>query len=338
MKAFVTGATGLLGSNLVEQLLVQGFEVKALVRSRSKAEQLLPDSEQLTLIEGDMEDIPGFAEHLNETAFLFHTAAYFREAFSGIGNHWDKLQKINVTQTIQLFEVAEKQEVQRIIHTSSVASIAKLDNGHLATEADLAISARIHEPYAKSKILGDLAIAEFCSTHSTPVITIHPAWMFGPGDAAPTAGGRFILDFLQQKLPGVINRTGIEIVDVRDVVQVMIQAGLNSVGSDRFIAAGHFVSLAELCAVLEQTTGIPAPKHRLPVPLVLAIAGLTERWATFRKQPALLTINGVLSLTERKRVSAAKAKRELGITFRPLAQTMNDAVQWYLQKQPEYLS
>jgi dihydroflavonol-4-reductase len=338
MKAFVTGATGLLGSNLVKQLLAQGYIVKALVRSQQKAEQFLPHSSNLSLIEGDMENVSSFAEHLRGIDVLFHTAAYFREAFSGIGDHWDKLQKINVTETIRLFEIAEAQGVGRIIHTSSVASIAALGNEKLATEADLAAPEQARELYAKSKILGDQAIAEFCKTHSIPVITVHPSWMFGPGDAAPTAGGRFILDFLAQKLPGIITHTGIEVVDVRDVAQVMIKAALTTTASDRFIASGHFVSIAELCAVLEQVTGIPAPKRQLPVKLVLAIAWFSERWAAFRKEPALLTVNSVRSLTGRKRVSVAKAERELGVTFQPLAITMSDAVQWYLQNQPERLN
>lgn len=337
MQAFVTGATGLLGNNLVQALLAQGFSVKALVRSPQKSAQLLPQSDRLSLIQGDMENVAGFAEELRGVDVLFNTAAYFREAFSGMGDHWAMLEKINITETIRLFEMADQMGVQRIVHTSSSASIAKLAPGKLSTEADLEVPENASELYAKSKILGDRAIAQFCQTHRIPVITIHPGWMFGPWDAAPTAGGRFVLDFMQQKLPGIIMGTGVDVVDVRDVVQVMIQSATQCQTSDRFIATGHFTSLAELSAVLEQTTGVAAPKQKLPLPLVFTIAWLTERWAAIRKQPALLTVNGITSISQKKQVSSAKAQQTLGIRFRPLAQTMTDTAQWYRQHRPELL-
>src|SRR5215468_6571838 len=100
MKAFVTGSTGLLGSNLVNALVAAGYEVKALARSRAKAEKVLGHT-QVEIVVGDIENIAAFAPQMAGTDVLFHTAAYVREMFAP-GNHWPKLEKINIQGTLEL--------------------------------------------------------------------------------------------------------------------------------------------------------------------------------------------------------------------------------------------
>src|SRR5918994_6485261 len=114
MKAFVTGATGLLGNNLVRALRAEGHDVRALVRSDTKARQLLGDT-GAELVLGDMEDVPGFAETLAGCDVVFHTAAYFREYYAS-GDHWPKLKAINVHGTLALAEAAHTRGVRRLIH------------------------------------------------------------------------------------------------------------------------------------------------------------------------------------------------------------------------------
>jgi dihydroflavonol-4-reductase len=105
MKAFVTGATGLLGNNLVRELLGRGYEVKALVRSREKAEKLFGDL-AIEYVVGDMEDVPAFAAELAGSDVLFHTAAYFREYYQPGEDHWGKLKRINIDGTVEILNAA----------------------------------------------------------------------------------------------------------------------------------------------------------------------------------------------------------------------------------------
>src|SRR5271154_25892 len=102
--AFVTGATGLLGNNLVRALVERGHRVKALVRSRAKAKELLGGLD-VEIVEGDMKDISSFQEALRGVDVLFHTAAFFRDSYKG-GRHWDELFRVNVTGTEALLEAA----------------------------------------------------------------------------------------------------------------------------------------------------------------------------------------------------------------------------------------
>lgn len=76
---FVTGATGLLGNNLVRQLLAEGYHVKALVRSRQKANKQFALHDELDIIVGDMTDVSSFESHFNGCESVFHTAAFFRD-------------------------------------------------------------------------------------------------------------------------------------------------------------------------------------------------------------------------------------------------------------------
>ena len=126
MKAFVTGSTGFLGSNLVIALLERGYEVKALARNRQKAQKVLGNL-KLEIVEGDLDNIAAFAPALQDCDVLFHTAAYFCEYYAP-GNHWATLEKLNVTATIELLTAAEKHGVKRAVHTSSSGVIGMKPN------------------------------------------------------------------------------------------------------------------------------------------------------------------------------------------------------------------
>src|SRR5260221_7704683 len=130
--AFVTGATGLLGSNLVQALLDQGHEVSGLVRSKEKALGVFPD-EKIDFVTGDMSDVAAFAPRLAGCDVLFHTAAYFREYYQP-GDHKGTLEKINVQGTVDLLIAAEKQGIKKAIHISSAGVIGRKPDGGAGDE------------------------------------------------------------------------------------------------------------------------------------------------------------------------------------------------------------
>ena len=332
MKAFVTGGTGMLGNNLVRELVGQGHEVRVLVRSEEKAERLL-EGLGVEFVRGDMTNVWDFAPALDGVDVLFHTAAYFRETFAP-GDHWPKLEQINVANTVGLFHEAERSGVEKIVHTSSNTTIRKREDGRVSDEGDLATPEEALGLYAKSKVIGDAAIARFVEKHAVSVVTVKPSWMIGPWDAAPTSGGQFVLDFLNRNLPVVLD-SGVDVADARDVSRVLLTVAEHGEGGESYIATARYVSQAELMVMLESATGVPAPTRRVPTSLALAAAWANERIAAATGRQSSLSVNGVRALTDKKRTSAAKAEQELGSTFRPLEETMRDTVAWYLEHQPE---
>ena len=157
MKAFVTGSTGLLGNNLVQALLAQGHEVKALARSQRKAEQLLGDT-ATEIVLGDMDDVAAFADELEGCDVLFHGAAFFREYYQP-GDHWATLKRINVDAVIEIFEAAEARGVRRAIFVSSSGTVGEGTNGTPGDETAPPPAIAADNLYFRSKVLADEAVA-----------------------------------------------------------------------------------------------------------------------------------------------------------------------------------
>jgi dihydroflavonol-4-reductase len=217
--AFVTGATGLLGNNLVRALVGRGHRVKALVRSRAKAREQLSGL-PVEVVEGDLNDLSSFKEALRGTDVLFHTAAFFRDSYKG-GRHWDELFRVNVKGTEALLQAAYEAGLRRLVHTSS-GGVLDGPPGTLVDETMPRAEADAND-YFRSKILTDRAIRAFLSEHADfQVAFVLPGFMFGPGDMGPTASGQLVLDFARRKLPGLVPGS-FAVVDARDVAEFSVR-------------------------------------------------------------------------------------------------------------------
>src|ERR1051326_7714842 len=323
---FVTGATGLLGSNLVQALLEQGYGVRGLVRSKEKAQRVFPGS-PIDFVTGDMSNVAEFAARLGGCDVLFHTAAYFREYYQP-GNHKATLEKINVQGTVDLLIAAEKRGVKKAVHISSAGVIGRKPDGSAGDENTLPDDHATKNLYFSSKIDTELAIKRFLKERSLPVTMVLPSWMWGPGDSAPTAAGKLVIDYLNRKLPGVVDG-GSSIVDVRDVAQATITAADRGKSGERYIVGGHYFDFAEILATLERVTGVPAPARKIPYALSLAVAAASQSWASVTGGKALVTLAGVRTIHGKNQVDSSKAIRELGASFRPFEETVRDEVQWF---------
>jgi len=326
MLVFVTGATGLLGSNLVQALLDQGHQVRGLVRSKEKAQRVFPNA-KIDFVSGDMKNVAGFAASLAGCDVLLHTAAYFREYYQP-GDHKASLEKINVQGTVDLLIAAEKQGVKKAIHISSSGVIGNKPDGSAGDENTLPDDHATSNLYFVSKIDTELAIQRFLKERKLPVVMILPSWMWGPGDSAPTAAGKLVLDFLNRKIPGVLDG-GCSMVDARDVAHATINAMDRGKSGERYIVGGQYFDLAQVLATLARVTGVPAPTRKIPYGLSLAVGAASQTWARITGNPALITIAGLRIMHAKVAVDSAKAMRELGASFRPFEDTVRDEVEWF---------
>lgn len=327
MQVMVTGATGLLGNNLVKHLVSQGYAVRALVRSPTKAQQLLGGLANVELIVGDMTNVSGFAGALSGCDVLFHTAAYFREYYQP-GNHASSLEQINVAAAVELFQEAARRGVRRVINTSSAGIVGKKLNGSPGDEETPPGRIAIANQYFQSKVRAEQALNRVATRLGLEVIHILPGLMFGPGDAGPTASGKIVLEFLARQLPGVPDGGGC-IVDARDVAAAMVAAAEREIAGARYIVAGEYRSIAGVMALLSTITGVPAPQQKVPYLVMLVVAWVHQTTAWLLGREARLSVIGVRSMHAKLNASSALAKRELGVTFRPLEQTLRDEVAWF---------
>lgn len=325
---FVTGSTGLLGNNLVRMLLEKGVRVRALVRSRAKAQQQFAGL-NVEIVEGDMGNVSGFSHALSGVDTVFHTAAFFRDNYKG-GRHWDELYQTNVKGTADLLAAAYQAGVRRFVHTSSIAVLdgkpdAPIDETMLRDEANA-------DDYFRSKILSEREVLAFLERHpDMGGVVVLPGWMHGPGDAGPTSAGQTVLDFVNRKLPGVIP-VSFSVVDARDVAQALILASEKGRRGERYLAAGNHYTMAELMDAMEKVSGVSAPRRNVPIALLYIIAFIQELWARVSGKPVLLSMATVRLITHeagKTHFNAAKSQQELGLTFRPLEETLRDVIQWY---------
>ncbi len=330
MRVFVTGATGLLGGNIVNAFLAAGHAVKALARDPSKAAGLYGPGD-VSVVRGDLSDAGGFARELAGCELVVHAAAYFREYY-GPGKHWDMLYRTNVDGTRDVLQACADQGVGKVVYISTSGLIGPPRTGRVSDESTPP-GRRTHENlYFRSKLLAEEAIVEWNREHPMPVVHILPGWMFGPGDTGPTGSGRMVLDFLARKLPGAPPGRA-SVVDARDVADAVVRAAERGRAGERYLVAGRPVTLKEILETLARVSGVAAPRLRLPYRAMLGFAHVSQFVSRVTGAPTLVTPEAIKTLQEDYDMSSAKAVRELGVTFRPLDETLRDEIAWFRQRQ-----
>lgn len=326
--AFVTGATGLLGNNLIRLLLNKGIRVKALVRCVEKANKQFGNL-PIEFVEGDLLDVNTFSQALRGCDALFHTAAYFRDNYKG-GSHWQALYDTNVVGTERLLQAAYAAGIRRAVHTSSIAVLS----GGVDQLIDETMSRSVAgaDQYYRSKILAEQKIQEFLLRNPDMFISIVlPGWMFGPGDIGPTSSGQLLIDFVNKKLPGILPGS-FSVVDARDVAEHQLAAINRGRSGERYLAAGRHMDMKNIFQVLSSVSGVKAPQREVPMFILKIIALAYEGYYRIVKKPVLISSAAVkLMAQERGRThfSHTKSLQELECGFRPVAETMTDVLDWY---------
>ncbi|MBX9404269.1 SDR family oxidoreductase [Pseudomonas baetica] len=326
--AFVTGATGLLGNNLVHALLKRNIKVKALVRSVEKARKQF-GSLPVELVEGDMLNVDAFSHALQGCDALFHTAAYFRDSYKG-GKHWQKLYDTNVTGTEQLLQAAYAAGIRRAVHTSSIAVLK--GNKDEVIDETMSRSESEADDYYLSKILSEQKVQAFLLQHPDMFIAmVLPGWMFGPGDIGPTSSGQFLLDFVGMKLPGVLPGS-FSVVDARDVAEHQLAAITRGRSGERYLAAGNHMNMKSIFQALSSVSSVKAPERKIPLFMLRIIALMYEGYYRVTKKPVLISTSTVKLMEQeqgRTHFSHNKSLKELECKFRPISETLTDTLDWY---------
>ncbi|AOS65611.1 NAD-dependent epimerase/dehydratase family protein [Actinoalloteichus hymeniacidonis] len=331
-RTLVTGATGLLGSNIVTALLARGAkEVVALVRDAAKARKLLPSDPRLTLVIGDINDVDSFRDELPGTDAVIHTAAYFREYYQPDPDV-NLLHRTNVTAVGNLLAAAHRAGVPVVVHTSSTGTLSAGPAGAPADEQTPPAHDVERSAYRASKVRSEAVVREFCAKHhGLRVPIVLPGWMWGPGDAAPTSAGRLFLSIAGGTLPAV-PKAGNHVVDARDVAEACVTASISGVSLRRYIVGGSRHDVADIAARVAELTGAKAPRP-VPIGLAMAVAGGMELVAkvTGREPVANRKSVDVLRSTGYP-ITSARAEHELGVRFRPLHETLADTASWYRER------
>jgi dihydroflavonol-4-reductase len=321
MKALVTGATGFVGAAVARTLTGAGWQVRVLVRrgsNRSNLQQLAAE-----VAEGELADVPSLERALAGCEGLFHVAADYR-----LGARDPKpLYLTNVEGTRNILSAARAAGVERVVYTSSVATIGIPASGSPGDEATpVALSSMIGH-YKRSKFLAE-EVARDAARAGLPVVIVNPSTPVGAGDIKPTPTGQLILDAASGRMPAYVD-TGLNIVHVDDVAAGHLLAYQRGIVGERYILGGEDMTLQAILAEIARLVGRRPPRVRLPYAAVLPIAYLAEAIAKISGRSGRVTLEGVRMSRKRMFFSSARAADELGYRWRPPQQAFEDALRWF---------
>ena len=321
MKALVTGATGFVGAAVARSLLKEQWQVRVLARKGSDRRNLkgLP----VDVVEGDLTDASSLQRAAQGCEALFHVAADYRLG----ARDPSQLYRANVDGTRNVLDAARRACVQRIVYTSSVATIGIPGDGTPGDEQTPNSLSNMIGHYKRSKYLAEEVVRE-AARDGMSVVIVSPSTPVGPGDLKPTPTGQLVLDAAAGRMPAYVD-TGLNIVHVDDVANGHLLAYERGNAGERYILGGQDMSLREILATIAKLVGRAPPRVRLPYGVVLPIAYLAEGLAKLSGRSGRITLEGVRMSRKLMFFSSAKAVRELGYAWRPPVQAYEDAIRWF---------
>jgi dihydroflavonol-4-reductase len=321
MKALVTGATGFVGAAVTRALLREHWQVRALARVGSDRRNLR--DLDVDIAEGDLTDLSSLQRAAQGCEALFHVAADYRLGAPDPA----QLYKANVEGTRNILNAAARAGVQRIVYTSSVATIGIPSDGTPGNESTPNALENMIGHYKRSKYLAEEVVHEAARAGAAVVIA-SPSTPVGPGDVKPTPTGQLVLDAAAGRMPAYVD-TGLNIVHVDDVAAGHLLAYARGRTGERYILGGEDLSLRQILEQIATLVGRKPPSVRLPYGLVLPIAYLAEGYAKLSGRTGRITLEGVRMSRKRMFFSSAKAQRELGYRSRPPVEAFKDAIHWF---------
>ncbi len=323
MLAFVTGATGFLGSHVARALSEQGAELRLLVRPTSNMRNL--EGLKAETAAGDLRDPDSLEKAIAGCDAVFHVAADYR---LWVRNP-DDMYRSNVEGTRAILEAARKNRVGRVVYTSSVATVGFNRNGAPADEDSPVALADMIGHYKRSKFMAEQIALEAGRSGAMQVVTVNPTTPVGEQDVKPTPTGRIVLDFLKRKFPAYVE-TGLNLVDVRECARGHVAAFQKGKSGERYILGGENLTLKQILDKLGRITGLPSPKIKLPYFFAFA-TGVIDEAITGRlmKREPRATIDAVRMGKKKMFASSDKAERELGWKVVPVYEALQRAVAWF---------
>ena len=321
----VTGATGFVGAAIVRALLAQGHAVRTLVRSGSDSRNL--DGLDVERVQGDLTDGASLKQAVAGCGVLFHAAADYRLFVPDPA----AMYAANVAGTRSLLCAAGDAGVERMVYTSSVATLGLDPSGAPADEATPVSLADMIGHYKRSKFLAEQAVNDLVATRGLPVVIVNPSTPIGPRDIKPTPTGQIILDAARGRIPAFVD-TGLNVVHVDDVAAGHVLAWQRGAVGERYILGGADMTLQAILAEVAASVGRKPPRVRLPHWGVLPVAYLVEGLCRLAGAHPPVTVDGVRMSKKHMYFTSAKAARELGYQWRAPGEAIRDALAWFKEQ------
>jgi dihydroflavonol-4-reductase len=322
MKAFVTGATGFVGSHVARALAAQGADLRLLVRATSRTDNIADLPAEVTV--GDLRKPESLKAAMSGCDFVFHVAADYR---LWVRNP-EEMYQANVEGTRAIIQAAQESGVRRVIYCSSVATMGFKQTGEIVNEEAPVSLADMVGHYKRSKFMAE-QIALEAGRKGANVVVVNPTTPIGEFDIKPTPTGRIVVDFLKKNFPAYVD-TGLNLADVKEVARGHVLAMEKARPGERYILGGENLTLKQILDKLAEITGLPSPTMKVPHGVAMGFAAFDQFFTgiVLGKEPRA-TLEAVKMGRKKMFASSAKAERELGYQVLPVEEALRRAVAWF---------
>jgi dihydroflavonol-4-reductase len=297
--------------------------MRLLTRSTSRLDALAGlDAETVV---GDLRHPAGLRSALNGCDALVHVAADYRL--------WvrdpKEMYSANVDGTRELLKLAREVGIERVVYTSSVATMGFKKDGTIVNEDTPVSLDDMIGHYKRSKFLAEEEAIQ-AARAGQHVVILNPTTPIGPGDAKPTPTGRIIVDFLNRNFPAYVD-TGLNLVDVSEVARMHFVALDRGTPGDRYILGGENLTLKQILDRMSAITGLPSPTMKVPHAVAMGFAFFDENFTgKLRGKEPRATVEAVRMGKKMMFASSAKAERELGFKVLPVYNALRSAIEWFI--------
>jgi len=324
MRVLVTGGSGFVGAAVVRALVASGYEARVMARSPASV-----PAGPAEVVVGDVNHGATVVAAASGCQAIIHCAADYRLAVRAADVA--SMVATNVGGTRNVLRAAMRVGVGRVVHCSTVGTLAFERSGRVLTEADQARDpASLAGPYKRSKWVAERIALGW---RGLEVVVVQPSTPVGQGDVRPTPTGATIRDFLAGRIPAVV-ATGLNLVDVEAVGRGHVLALERGTPGRSYILGDRNLTMAQLLAEVAARAGVRAPRWRIPLPAAYAAAAASEAAALVRGRPPRIPLTAVRMAAHPMWVDSSRAREELAWSPGDLDRALRDAVAELGAKRP----
>lgn len=325
---FVTGATGFIGTKLVNELVRQGHTVRALTRAASNREGL--DHDRIELVQGNILDRDSLVKGMDGCTHIFHLAAYAKNWARDARTFFDQ----NVLGMRTVFDAARQCRVQRVVWTSTIVTLGPTNPGIVGDETMARITSKYFTEYEETKAFAEREALQTAG-EGFPVVIVNPTRVYGPGKRTEGNSVSLMIDQYDRGLVPILLNRGANVgnyVLVDDLVRGHILAMEKGRIGERYIIGGENISLKGFYQIVDEVSGKKHFQFNLPPRIALAYGAAQKFLAEKFNIYPQITTGWVETFLQDWVYSCAKAERELGYSFTPLKEGIRLTYEWILRE------
>lgn len=318
----VTGGAGFIGSHLVRKLVERGHSVRVLDRPAANRDHLPLD--RIDYFPADIRNGEAVRAAVRGCRFVYHLAAN-PQLWTRRRGHF---HQVNYIGTVNVLSAALAAGAERILHTSTESILTRTRQTTPIAEDQDVPSREVIGPYCRSKFRAE-RYAFHLARGGAPVVIVNPTLPIGPGDWGRSPPTQMLLDCCRGKRSAYLDAE-LNLIDVRDVAEGMIRAMERGRTGVRYLLGSENWSIRTVFEYAARLAGVPGPRWRVPYPVALTAAYISELWADVVTGaiPAA-TATGVKLTRRRMHFDARRSLDELGLQPRPMDQTLAETAAWF---------